>query len=589
MPDDESELAPTVAASTDRASLAPGTQLGPYSIEALVGAGGMGAVYRARDSRLGRAVAIKVVVGLEDEARRRFDREARLLAALSHPNVVAVHDVGIVGELRYLVMELLEGETLRRRLAARRSSPSEILELVAPVARALAAAHARGIVHRDLKPDNVFVCADGTVKVLDFGIAKEIRAARDVTEIGAIVGTLDYMAPEQLRGEDVGAQVDLFALGAIIHEALSGAPTFRRSSAAETMTAILRDAPAPVTATSGVATSLIDVAMRCLDKHPVARPASAEEVVRAIDALRARKDDAVAARVVVEREVPEVRYAKSVAGVHIAYQVVGEGPLDVVFVPGFVSNVEEYWSGSIGRRFFSRIADRARLVLFDKRGTGASDRVPDDAIPPLEARIEDLRAVMDAAGSKRAVVFAISEGGPQAILFSTKHPERTCGMILYGTSAIFGGAPAVDDWVDRMIEQAKNWGSGEFLRTFAPSAAGDPRIGQWLAKFERVSASPGAVRAIFDMLRTTDVRPICSQVRVPTLVLHREGDRIVRADAGRYLAKSIPGARHVELPGDDHLPMFGDTAPLLGAVESFLDEIAAREARGEPAQRGGSA
>src|SRR5262245_49761308 len=221
--------------------LAPGTHLGPYEILSPLGAGGMGEVYRARDSRLGRDVAVKVVppaVAGNPTALERFEREARAVAALSHPNILTLHDFSHSNGTTYAVMELLEGETLRARLAAGALPLRKAVDIAAAVARGLAAAHDRHIAHRDLKPENIFITTDGSVKILDFGLARQVDGAgvdatasptRAVgTEPGVVLGTVGYMSPEQVRGESGDQRSDVFALGAVLYEMVTGRRAFQR-------------------------------------------------------------------------------------------------------------------------------------------------------------------------------------------------------------------------------------------------------------------------------------------------------------------------------------------------------------------------
>ena len=275
-------------------TLSAGTRLGPYEILSPIGAGGMGEVYRARDARLGRDVAVKVLpeaVSGDAETLARFERETRAVAALSHPNILAIHDVGREGDVSFAVLELLEGETLRQRLAAAGPMPwRAALEIAAPVADGLAAAHAKGIVHRDLKPDNIFLTADGRVKILDFGLARRAAGvgapddtgaptADGLTAPGIVLGTLAYLSPEQARGRDVDGRSDVFAFGSVLYEMLTGRRAFGAPSAPETLVAILRDEPRDL-AELGIAVpaSLAGVLRRCLRKNPVERFQSASDL-----------------------------------------------------------------------------------------------------------------------------------------------------------------------------------------------------------------------------------------------------------------------------------------------------------------------
>ena len=242
--------------SDDAHAVSPGTRLGPYEIVAPVGAGGMGEVYRARDPRLARDVAVKVLsesLARDPQALSRFEREAKAVAALAHPNILAIHDVGTHDGVAYTVTELLEGETLRSRLEVSALPWREAVQIAMGIAKGLAAAHSRGIVHRDIKPENLFLTSDGRVKILDFGVARVTAAASDgetslvtQTEAGAVVGTAGYMSPEQVRGAAVDAASDIFSLGCVIYEMIAGRRAFVRDTPAQTMTAILEAEPPPL-------------------------------------------------------------------------------------------------------------------------------------------------------------------------------------------------------------------------------------------------------------------------------------------------------------------------------------------------------
>ena len=274
--------------------LTPGTRLGPYEVLAPLGAGGLGEVYRARDTRLGREVAIKVLpesLAANPAPLSRFEREAKAVAALSHPNILAIHDVGRHEAVNFAVMELLEGETLRSRLASR-ISWSTAVEIGVAIADGLAAAHAKGIVHRDLKPENIFITSDGRVKILDFGLARMKPApSPDGTTLpadtieGTVMGTVGYMSPEQVRGEPVDAPGDIFSLGCILYEMLSGQRAFSRESAPQTMAAILETQPADLSASGRqIPLELSRIVTHCLEKHPQQRFQSAQDLAFALRA-----------------------------------------------------------------------------------------------------------------------------------------------------------------------------------------------------------------------------------------------------------------------------------------------------------------
>jgi serine/threonine protein kinase len=281
-------------------SLPSGTRFGPYEITAPLGAGGMGEVYRARDTRLSRDVAIKTLpaaFATDPERRARFESEARAIAALSHPNVLALHDVGTAGDIAYAVMELVEGQTLRERLIDGPISSARMIALAIQIAQGLAAAHDKGIVHRDLKPENLIITPDGRVKILDFGLARRetpvtansqslAPTVAVATEPGAVMGTTAYMSPEQVRGQVADARSDIFALGAVMYEMISGVRPFGGETAAETMTAILREQQADLAQRSpDVSPALERIVKRCLEKQPQERFRSAADLAFALEAI----------------------------------------------------------------------------------------------------------------------------------------------------------------------------------------------------------------------------------------------------------------------------------------------------------------
>ena len=275
---------------------------------------------------------------------------------------------------------------------------------------------------------------------------------------------------------------------------------------------------------------------------------------------------------------PPTQYTKS-AETSIAYQVVGDGPLDLVLVPGFASHLEMGWELPAQARFLERLASFARLILFDKRGTGLSD--PVDGVPTLEQRMDDVRAVMDTAGSERAALFGISEGGPMCVLFAATHPERVSALVLHGAMARTTeaedypfAAPAEALRIASREFIAPTWGEGTaVLEIFAPSMAEDPAAIAWQARFQRYAASPRMVSQIFEMFLDIDVRDVLPAIHVPTLVTHRRGDRVVNVRAGRWLADHIEGAKFVAVPGIDHIPSVGDADAILDEVEEFLTGV----------------
>jgi pimeloyl-ACP methyl ester carboxylesterase len=276
--------------------------------------------------------------------------------------------------------------------------------------------------------------------------------------------------------------------------------------------------------------------------------------------------------------VPQTRYARS-GKVHIAYQVTGEGPLDLVFVPGWVSHVELSWEEPTYASFLRRLASFSRLITFDKRGTGLSDRVPDDQLPTLEERMDDLRAVMDAVDSQRAAVFGVSEGGNLSMLFAATYPARTVALVTAGSfakrvwSPDYPWAPTPEARAQEYDLVEREWGNLMDLSHYIPSKMHDLEFARRLATYCRRSASPSAAVALLRMNTQIDVRDLLPTIRVPALIVHRTGDRDVNIEEGRWLAARIPGARFVELPGEDHLPWVGDQDAMLDEVEEFLTGV----------------
>jgi len=279
---------------------------------------------------------------------------------------------------------------------------------------------------------------------------------------------------------------------------------------------------------------------------------------------------------------PDTRYARTADGVHIAYQVVGDGPLDLIFVLGWTTNIEAFWEEPDLARFLTRLSSAGRLILFDKRGMGLSDRVPEDRLPSLETRMDDVRAVMDAVGSERAVVMGISEGGPMAMLFAATYPERTIGLVLLATDSDWSGITD-EALAQTLADIDERWGTEahahDAIRDWgAPGHEDDERLVSWLASYLRRAASPGAAMALQRMNAEIDVTPTLSAIHVPTIVVSRTGDPDFPIEDVRVLASRIAGARLVEAPGTAHFFWVGDQESILAPVEAFVKELGGHEA-----------
>ena len=271
--------------------------------------------------------------------------------------------------------------------------------------------------------------------------------------------------------------------------------------------------------------------------------------------------------------IPETRYAKS-GDTNIAYQVIGDQPRDLILVPGWVSNIEVFWEDPAAARFLRRLASFSRLILFDKRGTGLSDRV--GGLPDLETRMDDVRSVMDAVGSKAATLCGYSEGGVMCALFAATYPARTTSLIMVGSFVRQKPAPGYlgarsEEQQEQFLQSIeKDWGGPVGLDLRAPSVAHDERVRQWWARFLRMSASPAAALELTRMNYEIDVRDVLPAIHVPTLLLHSAGDMAVDVYCSRYMAERIPGARLVVLPGNDHLPWGADADAILDEIEEFI-------------------
>jgi eukaryotic-like serine/threonine-protein kinase len=407
-------------------ALAAGTRLGPYEILAPLGAGGMGEVYRARDPRLGREVALKVLpatFSADADWLRRFEQEARAASALNHPNILTIHDIGTHGGSPYVVSELLEGETLRERLSGGALPARKAVDYAIQVAEGLAAAHEKGIVHRDLKPENLFVTRDGRVKILDFGLAKLTRSetpsgpqteaptAAPATEPGVVMGTVGYMSPEQVRGQATDHRSDLFAFGASLYEMLTGRRAFRGNSAVETMNAILKDEPPVISASRpGLSPALDRVVRRCLEKSPAERFQSASDLAFAL------KDESVSGAVEVSPPVSGRRWRHTlwatacVAAVLLVFLYrKGRGPIDSLAVLPFANASAdpetEYLSDGITESLINNLSQLtdlrviARASVFRYKGK--------DQNPHEIARELGVRAVVTGRVTQRGDMLSI--------------------------------------------------------------------------------------------------------------------------------------------------------------------------------------
>ena len=434
-------------------ALSAGSKLGPYEVVSPLGAGGMGEVYRARDTRLGRDVAIKVLpesLANDAERLRRFEDEAKAVAALNHPNILSIHDIGEQGSTRYLVGELLEGETLREKLAAGALSQRKVIEYALQIAAGLSAAHWKGIVHRDLKPENLFITRDGHVKILDFGLAKTDQAVLAAsaadgatldassparTAAGMVLGTVGYMSPEQVKGQPADARSDIFAFGAVLYEALSGRRAFHRDSSVETMTAILKEDVAEIAGQGVQVSPAIDrIVRRCLEKEPEQRFQSAKDLAFALEAVSA-SSPAVTARTASARPrkrwLPVLVAAAIVVLTGLAYYA-GRGhepePAKLerlTFQRGYIST--------------ARFLPDGQNVVYSAMWDGRPYEV-------YSVRIGDYTA--RSMGFKNAMVVGVAANGDLALLTNVRHIHTTSWMQVGTLARAPAGAEAARELLE---------------------------------------------------------------------------------------------------------------------------------------------
>jgi Tol biopolymer transport system component len=426
--------------------LTPGTRFGPYEIISSIGAGGMGEVYRARDSRLGRDVALKVLpefFARDADRLRRFEQEARAVAALSHPNILAIHDIGEQNGAPFIVSELLEGNSLRAELLTGPLSPRKASDYAVQIANGLAAAHDKGIVHRDLKPENVFITKEGRVKILDFGLAKWTAKANEngatsatigesPTEAGMVMGTAGYMAPEQVRGATVDSRTDIFAFGAVFYELVSGQRAFRRDTAAETMTAILKEDPRELTdLTQPVSPGIERVIRRCLEKQPEQRFQSAKDLAFALEAISGTTTSKTGAQPAIQVRPPAPRWAV-LAAVGALALAAGAAIAWYLRPPASPAPQFEQVSFHRGNVIRARFAPDGKTVVYSAllNGEPADTYVIRDEYPePVSA------------GLHGALLLSISRQGQMAVLVRPGEMIHFQAKGTLATAPLGGGAP----------------------------------------------------------------------------------------------------------------------------------------------------
>jgi Tol biopolymer transport system component len=428
-------------------ALTSGTKLGPYEVQSSIGAGGMGEVYRARDTRLAREVAIKVLpeaFARDADRLQRFEKEARVLSTVNHPNILAIHDVGAQGDLHYLVSELLEGQTLREKMNAGPLSQRRVTEYAVEMARGLAAAHDKGIVHRDLKPDNIFITKDGRVKILDFGLAKQTIgeaglsgqsatvAAPTLTQPGTVMGTVGYMSPEQVRGQTVDHHSDIFSLGAILYEMISGKRAFKGDTSVETMNAILKeDLPELNESGLNVTPGLDRIVRHCLEKEPGQRFQSARDLAFDLESLSSLSGA-----------------ARPVTGSHLASATKFRTPLLIAIPALLLVAAAAFWAGHATQKSSTPVFTR---LTFRGGHVGAARFSPDGQTIVYSAELGDEPLQLyttrpDAPqsrelGLKNSSILAVSKQDELAITLNHIQPMANAGGGTLARVPLTGGSP----------------------------------------------------------------------------------------------------------------------------------------------------
>ncbi len=566
-----------------------GEQFGQYRILSKAGQGGMGVVFRAHDTRLGRDVALKFLTevgALDSDEAERLRLEARSLAQLTHANIVTIYDVGQTDDSPFLALEWVSGSSLDQPSHRRSWDEDELLRVALPVSEALAAAHSRGIVHRDLKRANVLLGDDGAVKLVDFGLAKFLDARDQLTRTATLVGTVGCMSPEQTTGGEVGPPSDVFSFGVLSYELLTGRSPFTGESVAARLYAIVNVPHEPLAnLRPDVSPELIALVERCLQKQPEARYPDgahlAQDVHRVVRARLAAETQALPglarARPATASGSPEIRYCMTSDGVSIAYSIHGEGPV-LVRVLGWFTHLEMEWEWPGLRRIWERLGRTHTVVRYDGRGIGLSGPWAGEFTE--ETRQLDLDAVLTAVGAERVALYGISEGGWTAAHYASFHPDRISHLVIYGSySRGIRHRPGYDPEETAALEtlMRKGWGrdTPQYRQIFTTAYFGpdaDPGLVAHFNHLQRAAADGDtAARYQESLHRREDGRDVFTNIRVPTLVVHCRDDEIVPFREGQLIASLIPGARFLPLPSGEHY--FPVEAEITQRISDAIDEL----------------
>lgn len=566
-----------------------GQTISHYRVLEHLGTGGMGEVYLAEDTRLGRKVALKMLpadLTAEDERVRRFQQEARAASALNHPNIITIYEIGEMDSRHFMTTEFIEGETLSERLKAGVMNLSDALDVSVQVTSALCAAHQAGIVHRDIKPGNIMLRTDGIAKVLDFGLAtlteqksNDLEAATLVkTKPGIVMGTAHYMSPEQARGQKMDARTDIFSLGVVLYEMVTGHVPFEGETMTDVLASILRvEQPSLHQSAPEAPVELQRIVSKALLKDKEERYQASKELLTDLKALKQRLEfEAEMGRPVTpgpssstSASIPleqEIRFCTTADNVRIAYATVGDGP-PLVKAANWLSHLEYDWKSPIWRHLFEEFAQDHLLVRYDERGNGLSDRDVEQI--SLDVFVRDLESVVDAVRVERFPILGISQGGSVAIAYAVRHPEKVSHLILYGTYArgwaMRGSSPEEIERRHAYLTLVRlGWGQDNpaFRQLWTTLFMPDATLEQWhwFNDLQRISTSPENAFRLLTEFGNLDVVDLLPQVKVPTLVLHCRDEAVAPFEEGRLIARLIPGARFVPLEGRNHLLLESEPA-----------------------------
>jgi serine/threonine protein kinase/alpha-beta hydrolase superfamily lysophospholipase len=587
-------------------TLEPGTKLGPYEITAPLGAGGMGEVYAARDTRLERDLALKILsaeMADDFEGLSRFEKEARLASALNHPNIVTVYDIGSSGKVRYIAMELVKGSTIRELLRDGALTLPQILDIAAQITEGLAKAHEAGIVHRDLKPENVMVTRDGLAKVLDFGLGKYdlSRLAANscttnasegpLTMDGRILGTVDYMSPEQALGVAVDFRSDQFSFGSLLCEMVSGQRPFHRASAVQTLSAIIEASP-QLPESLQLPGRMREIINRCLQKQPAQRYPSTRILASELRSVAKAPGENAAPHAQTEERSRAVRgttrqniqFCVTSDGARLAYASTGAG-YPLVKAANWLNHLDYEWDSPLWKHWLAELTKHHRLIRYDERGNGLSQR--DVKEMSFEQWVQDLEAVVAATRVDRFALMGISQGGPVAIAYAVRHPERVSHLVLMGSFSrgLMARGTEAQIAARRALQTLVrlDWGKNNpdfkamFTRFYIPHGS-TPDQQQWFNDLQQISATPEGAARLMTLIDEIDIRHLLSEVSVPTIIFHGTRDKVIPAEEGRILAAEIPNARFVPLNTGNHILLAQEPAwpVFLEELEAFLGSQSTR-------------